>query len=344
MKVGVVHDPVFLEHDTGSHVESKQRLVAIMSLLEELGLVEQVISLAPRMATADELLTIHSQEHISNVESYSRDGGGWMDGDTVTSPGSYRAALYAAGGLIRGVDAVLNSEVDAAFTLVRPPGHHATRNAAMGFCLFNNVAIAARYAQQQHGIKRILIVDPDVHHGNGTQNAFYEDRDVLYFSMHQYPFYPGTGNVAEIGKGLGEGATVNVPLPAGCGDEEYERICREILAPVARRFEPELILISAGYDTHWADQISMMRLSVGGIAHLMASIRDLADELCGGQLLLTLEGGYNLEALAYSVKATLDVLLHHADIDDPLGQPRQSWHVPPIDELLKRIKETHQLE
>ncbi|PIU54926.1 MAG: histone deacetylase [Chloroflexi bacterium CG07_land_8_20_14_0_80_51_10] len=343
MKVGLVHDPVYLEHDTGSHPENKQRLVAATTLLETSGLMGRLISLPPRMVTAEELLTIHAQEHIEQVESYSQRGGGWLDGDTVASPGSYKAALYAAGGLLRGVDAVLNGEVNSAFALVRPPGHHATHNRAMGFCLFNNIAIAARYAQQQHGIERILIIDPDVHHGNGTQDAFYDDPTVLYFSTHQYPFYPGTGAVDETGSGAGLGTTVNVPLPAGCGDSEYRQVYEEILAPVARRFQPQLILVSAGYDPHWADQIAMMQVSVSGFADIITIIKELANELCDGRVLVTLEGGYNLEAVAYGIKATLDVLMGNSKIEDPLGGPRYSRQAPPVDTVLDRVRKAHQL-
>jgi acetoin utilization deacetylase AcuC-like enzyme len=214
----------------------------------------------------------------------------------------------------------------------------------MGFCLFNNVAIAARYAQQRHGLERVLIIDFDVHQGNGTQEAFYDDPDVLYFSTHQYPFYPGTGDVGETGSGAGRGATVNVPLPAGCGDDQYRQVYREILIPVARRFQPELILLSAGYDAHWADQIAMMEMSIRGFADIVTIINELVDELCGGRLLITLEGGYHLEALAYGVKATLDVLLGNSDVDDPLGQPRYSRQARSIDPLLDRVRRVHRLD
>lgn len=343
MKVGYVYDQIYLEHDTGSHPENKERLVSIMNLLENSGLKDKLVALSPRMATEGELLTNHSQEHITRVESASERGGAWLDGDTFASRASYKAALYSVGGLLRAVDAVLNGEVSSAFALVRPPGHHATREQSMGFCLFNNVAIAARYAQQQHALKRVLIVDFDVHQGNGTQESFYQDPDVLYFSSHLYPYYPGTGDVDEIGIGAGKGATVNVPLPSGCGDIEYQQVYQEILAPIARRFKPETILVSAGYDTHWSDQLAMMQLSVTGFANITGIIKELADELCDGRLVFTLEGGYNLEAIAYGVKATFEVLLGNSEIDDPLGPPRYGGQAPSIVQLFDRIKKTHQL-
>ena len=343
MNVGLIYDPIYLEHDTGSHPENSERLVSMITIIEKSGLNDQLISLSPRMATEKEILAIHSHELISQVESASEKGGAWLDGDTFASRASYKAALYSAGGLLRAVDGVINGEVNSAFALVRPPGHHATRNRAMGFCLFNNIAIAARYAQQQHGLKRILIADFDVHHGNGTQEAFYDDPDVLYFSSHLYPYYPGTGDVDETGRGDGKGTTVNVPLPSGCGDNEYRQVYQEILGPVARRFKPELILVSVGFDPHWSDQLAMMQLSVQGFADIVKIIKDLADELCGGRLVLTLEGGYNLEAISYSAKATFDVLLGNP-VEDPLGAPKYGGRAPAIDQLLERIKKTHQLE
>ena len=203
MKVGLVYDPVYLEHDTGSHVENKQRLMATRALLEKSGMLQQLISLSPRAATMSELIAVHTEDYVNHFQQFSQMGGGWLDGDTVASAGSYKAALYAAGGVLRGADAILTGEVDSAFALVRPPGHHAIRERAMGFCLFNNVAIAARYIQQNHGLDRIMIVDFDIHHGNGIQEAFYDDPSVLYFSSHEFPFYPGSGEIDEAGAGNG---------------------------------------------------------------------------------------------------------------------------------------------
>lgn len=341
MKVGIVYDPIYLDHDTGSHPECSERLVRIMSLLESCGTLNELISIAPRMATESEIMLVHTQEHFLRVESACVHGGAWLDGDTFASRGSCKAGLYAAGGLLRAVDEVMSGQLNSAFALVRPPGHHATQTHAMGFCLFNNIAIAARYAQQSHGLKRILIADFDVHHGNGTQDTFYDDPDVLYFSSHLYPYYPGSGDVDEVGVGAGMGTTVNVPLPGGCGDVEYHRVYSEILAPVARRFKPELILVSAGYDPHWSDHLATMQLSVKGFADIMGIIKSLADELCKGRVVVTLEGGYNLEALSYGVKATFDVLLGKSAIDDPIGPPHHGGRAPSIEPLLSAVKKTH---
>jgi len=259
------------------------------------------------------------------------------------SPDSYDAALYAAGGAIEATDAVISGRTNSAFALVRPPGHHATSLTAMGFCLFNNIAIAAQHALKKHKMEKVAIIDFDVHHGNGTQEAFYNNPHVLYVSTHQYPHYPGTGTVGETGSGAAEGSTINIPLPSGSGDEEYRQVFEEIIVPVTRRFHPEFILVSAGYDLHWKDRLAMMEVSTAGFADMVRYIKNLADELCDGKIVITLEGGYNLKALATSVKATFDVLLGKSNIEDPLGQPEHRWASSDIGDLIKAIKETHSL-
>jgi len=343
MKVGLVYDPVYLKHETGQHVENAQRLEAIISHLEQTQLIRQLTLVEPRAASIEELSLVHSERHIAHVQEVAQERGGWLDPDTVMSTDSYEAALYAAGGLIRATEAVMQGEVDSAFALVRPPGHHATTTQAMGFCLFNNIAIAARYALAKYSLKRIAIIDFDVHHGNGTQESFYDDPQVLYISTHESPFYPGTGYIEETGRGEAEGTTVNIPLPAGCGDAEYLLVFEQIIVPVVRRFNPQFILVSAGYDTHWADGLAMMKVSVTGFAQMVRIIKELADELCGGRLVLTLEGGYNLTALAASVKATFDVLLGNNSIEDPLGPSPRRLAVTNIDSLINKIKEIHNL-
>ena len=343
MPVGLVYDPIYLKHDTGQHVENAGRLEEVIFLLKQSGVMEQLTMIKPRPASVEEIALVHSRQHISRIQEAAKRGGGWLDADTVMSADSYEVALYAAGGLITATEAVINGEVGSAFALVRPPGHHATPEQAMGFCLFNNLAIATRYALDRHKLERILIVDFDVHHGNGTQHVFYDNPQVLYTSTHEYPFYPGTGSVGETGSGAGKGATVNIPLPAGCSDTEYLLVFQQIIVPVARRFKPQLILVSAGYDLHWADPIALMQLTTTGFAQIVSIIKGLADELCGGKMVFSLEGGYNFAALATSIKATLDVLLGNKDIEDPLGKSPRQFTAPSITPLIKQIKETHNL-
>jgi acetoin utilization deacetylase AcuC-like enzyme len=341
MKVGLVYDPVYLKHDTGQHVENARRLEATMSHLEQTRLNQQLTAIRPRAASAEEISLVHDNQYISHIRDVAQRGGGWLDVDTVMSPDSYQAAIYAAGGTIRASEAVMNGEVDSAFALVRPPGHHATSHRAMGFCLFNNVAIAAKYALAKYKLARVIIIDFDVHHGNGTQAAFYDNPQVLYISTHEYPFYPGTGGIEETGGGVGEGTTINIPLPAGCSDGEYLQVFEQIVVPAARRFNPQFIMVSAGYDLHWVDEIALMQVSTSGFAQMVRIIKGLADELCNGRLVLSLEGGYNLQALAYSVKATFEVLLDNADIKDPLGQSPHRFKAPDIVHLIRTIKEIH---
>lgn len=343
MRVGLVYDPVYLEHDTGTHVENAQRLIATTSLLEENQIKDRLVVLSPRPATVDELSTVHAQEYISGIQSQAEKGGGWLDSDTVMSAGSWNAAIHAAGGVLTAVEAVMTKKVNSAFALVRPPGHHATCWQATGFCLFNNAAVAAKYALANFDIQRVLIVDFDVHHGNGTQDTFYADPHVLYFSTHQYPFYPGTGSVNETGVRDGEGFTVNVPLIAGWGDDEYQAVFEDVLAPVARRFEPQLILVSAGYDAHWADSIALMQVSVSGFARIAEIMKTLADMLCQGHLVFTLEGGYHLEALSSSVSATLDTLLGNREITDPLGKQEAKSKPVNFHNFITMVRDIHQV-
>ena len=343
MKVGYVYDPVYLKHDTGYHPENARRLEAIMAYLEETGLTKQLISIKPRPAATRELAYVHQESYISRLQDAAVRGGGWLDADTVMSPDSYDAALYAAGGVIEATDAVISGKVNSAFALVRPPGHHATAMAAMGFCLFNNIAIAAHHAMKKHKIDKIAIIDFDVHHGNGTQEAFNSNPRVLYVSTHQSPHYPGTGSINETGSGDAAGTKVNIPLPSGSGDDQYRQVLEQIVVPVVRRFRPQLVTVSAGYDPHWKDRLAMMEVSVSGFAEMARFIKNLADELCDGKVVITLEGGYNLKAQAMSVKATFDVLLGKSEIEDPIGPPERRWASPDISELVAKIKEIHSL-
>jgi len=338
--VALIYDPVYLEHDTGDHPENAARLRAAWGLLQREGILDHLTILAPYAAEREQIALVHQASYVHAVEQMAEAGGGQLDWDTVISPGSFRAARYAAGGALRAVDAVMANEAKAAFALVRPPGHHALPQRGMGFCLFNNVAIAARYGQRRHGLERILIVDFDAHHGNGTQVAFYSDPGVLYFSTHQYPFYPGSGHWEETGEGRGRGYTVNVPLPSGTGDEGFRQAYEEVLVPLARRFAPQLILASAGYDGHWADPLTMMSLSVKGFAWMAGALDSLAREHCPKKLVLVLEGGYNLEALSWSIAATLRALSGERGFRDPLGRRESSTDAS---EAIARAKRVHGL-
>lgn len=340
MTTGYVFHPIYLEHNDPTHCERKERLQRTMGSLESSGILARLTPIEATPIDLELLPTMHDPGYISLVERVANSGGGMLDPDTYVNARSYEAALMAAGGLINAVEAVLTGQLNNGFALVRPPGHHALRNRGMGFCLFNNVALAAQYAIQKHGLSKILIVDFDVHHGNGTQDAFYERDDVLYFSTHQYPHYPGTGHWQETGKGKGEGYTVNLPLPYGVGDDGYAQAFEEVLLPLARRYNPELILVSAGYDAHWADPLANMRLSTTGFHLLTTFLVSLADELCQGRLALTLEGGYDLDALSHSVSATF-AALRGEEAEDPLGPaPGRS---PSIDHLLQKVKGVHHL-
>jgi acetoin utilization deacetylase AcuC-like enzyme len=250
-----------------------------------------------------------------------------FDADTPTSSRSFEAALRAAGGTLAAVDAVMAGAADNGFALVRPPGHHAVPERAMGFCLFNNVAVAAAHLRAAHGLERVLVVDWDVHHGNGTQDAFYADSHVLFMSSHQYPFYPGTGSAREVGRGEGEGFTLNVPLPSGCGDAEYLQAYLEVVEPVARQFRPEFVLISAGFDAHARDPLAEMEVSERGFAGLARLVARIARDVCGNRLVAVLEGGYDLAALGESVATVLDEL-GGARLDDPVTPPASDRRAP----------------
>lgn len=300
-RTGVVYHPLYMEHETDGHPEKKERLSAILDKIKSERLNIEFIT--PQPATVDQVATIHGLRYIDQVRAICEQGGGYLDLDTVLSPRSYDAALMAAGGTIAAVDAVRDG-FDSAFALVRPPGHHAMPNRGMGFCIFNNVAIAAKHAQAK-GLKKVLIVDWDVHHGNGTNAIFYSDKSVMYFSTHQFPHYPGTGRATEVGADGAEGTKVNVPLPAGTGDDGYLMAFREILRPVALEFSPDIVLVSAGQDPHKKDPLGGMNLTSAGFGAMAGVVKDIANECCQGRLAATLEGGYNLEAQAEAIVAEL---------------------------------------
>ncbi len=309
-------DPLFLQHQPGAgHPESPKRLERIMDLLDTMP-IAGVRRRQPRAATADEIRYAHSDAHLQRLEAMSGQSA-QVDPDTAVSPDSYAAALHAAGAAVQAVEEVWEGRARNAFALVRPPGHHAEPSRAMGFCLFNNVAIGAEAALRK-GAERVLVLDWDVHHGNGTQDIFYARRDVLYQSLHQYPFYPGTGAAFERGSGIGEGYTVNCPLPAGQTDADYGAVFHDLFFPIARAFSPDIVLVSAGFDPHEADPLAEMRVTERGFAAMCTVARRLAEECCGGKLVLLLEGGYHLSALARSVHACVEVLTGSTD-DFPSG-------------------------
>ena len=310
-KTGLVYDPRYLEHDMGAgHPESPNRLRAIMQRFEQSGLAAELTRIEPRKAENEWVTLVHQPGYVARLNEEAPDSGRIsLDADTSMSPGSLVAAYLAAGGALAGMDAIMAGQVHHVFCAVRPPGHHAEAGRAMGFCLFNNVAIAARYAQKRYGVQRILIVDWDVHHGNGTQHSFEADPSVLFFSTHQYPHYPGTGRATECGIGQAEGLTINVPMEAGEGDDEYRAVFQKVLVPAADAFKPEFVIISAGFDAHRDDPLASMGLTEKGYAELTAIVAAIANQHCQGRLLSSLEGGYNLTALAASAERHVRALV-----------------------------------
>lgn len=308
---GLVYDPRYLGHDMGAgHPESPNRLRAIMQQLEQSGTAARLTRVDPRLAEDKWIMQIHESSYLEMLKAHAPTNGRVsLDPDTSMSPGSLTAAYLAAGGALAAVDAIMSKEVDHVFCAVRPPGHHAEAGHAMGFCFFNNVAIAARYVQKRYGLNRVLIVDWDVHHGNGTQHSFEDDPSVLFFSTHQYPHYPGTGRAIERGRGAGEGFTINVPMEAGEGDEEYRAVFQKMLVPAADAFKPEFVIISAGFDAHKDDPLASMGLTEEGYEDLTGIVAGIARRHANGRILSSLEGGYHLTSLAASVDRHIQALL-----------------------------------
>jgi acetoin utilization deacetylase AcuC-like enzyme len=333
------------EHDFPGHPERAARIPAILAAIESDPIGADLRHLEPRPATVEELTRVHQPDYVAALERVMAEAPGYIDpAPTYITPHSFTCARLAAGGALQAVEAVLvgeaGSNAERAFALIRPPGHHATPEEAMGFCLFNNIAVAARLAQA-HGKRKVMIVDFDVHHGNGTQAAFYSDPSVLFISSHQAGIYPGTGAVDEVGVGAGQGYTINVPLPSGAGDRAFERLLNEIVIPAAERFQPDFLLVSAGYDAHWQDPLAALQLSAHGYARIVHGLHGIAQQHGQGKFVLVLEGGYDLDALSASVVASLYAMSGDAPPPDPLGPA--PYPEPDVRSALERVKVIHDL-
>ena len=337
-EVAIVEDRRYQEHrGQGGHPESPERLDAVAEAIA--ARVDRLEHWAPRPAQAEEVLRVHRREHHERVAAMARRAPAQLDADTYVCPDSFEVALLAAGGAIDLTRRVVRGEARCGFAAVRPPGRHAESDRAMGFCLFNNAALAARAVQAEEGVGPVLLLDFDVHHGNGTQHIFEVDPTVLYVSTHQFPFYPGTGAVGEAGTGRGHGYTVNVPLPAGCGDAEYVGALARILVPVAFSFRPELILVSSGFDAHRDDPLGAMQVSGAGFRAMSDIVRALADQLCAGRSVFILEGGYSANGLREGTGAVLDALL---DPQPPQpSESREDTRSRALEGVLERVKQVH---
>ena len=317
------------------HPERPERLRVLLDLAETLD-PDRFQLLPARAASMSEIELCHDSKYVKLVESTASLSQYALDGDTITSQDSFAVALLATGGFLKLLDSVAAGESSNGFAMIRPPGHHALRNRAMGFCLFNTIAVGAQYLKTAHRAKRIAIVDWDVHHGNGTQDAFYDDPSVLFVSAHQYPFYPGTGGVAEVGVKQGTGFTINIPLPAGCGDAEYLRVFRDVVIPAIQRFGPEWILVSAGFDPHRQDPLAGMNVTEAGFSQMARAMLRLAKAYCGGKIAFLLEGGYDLTALRRSVAGVLEMLQQYRGEKFPSDVGGEK-----IDPLIRAVLRTH---
>ncbi len=328
----------YLLHTLDDHPENADRLRAIWKLMESTNMLDNLLSIEPHPASTEQLERVHTPDHIALIKKAAGMGPVMIDYDTYAQPESYDVACLSAGGVITAVDAVMTGRADNGLAIIRPPGHHATPRRAMGFCLFNNVAIAARHAIATYApVSRVMIVDYDVHHGNGTQDAFYYTSDVLYISTHEYPYYPGTGALKDRGVGDGRGTTINIPLRAGTGNMGFEQAFTRVIWPAARRFKPDLILISAGFDAHWVDPLAHLQLDLPGYTHLARELIAMAGELCDSRIVFVLEGGYDLHALSNGVLNIAYALQGIDQIADPLGtldMPEQSAS-DVIDEVIR---------
>ena len=328
-----------LAHTKLHHPENSSRIARIIPTLESFGILRDLEILHPKPASREQLRQVHNDGLIDFVKSVSQQGGGLLDrGDTYATTDSYELARLAVGGSIMALDAIMDGRATNGFALVRPPGHHAERDHVSGFCLFNNIAATARQAQIKHGAERVLILDFDVHHGNGTQDIFFEDDSVLFISMHLFApyFYPGIGSIHEIGTRKGRGYTVNVPFPPGVGDRGYLHVFKDYVRPVVERFDPDLILVSIGFDAHWRDPLAMAGLSLSGYALFTQALIKMAERLCDGRILFVLEGGYQQDVLSYGIVNVFTALLGRDSMYDPFGPMTEEER--DVSNLLKQLQ------
>jgi acetoin utilization deacetylase AcuC-like enzyme len=340
-RTGINFDPIFLKHDQIGHPENSKRLESIISGLKEKSLLDKVNQLKSRLAKIDEITICHTKEYAEYVKEFCEKGGGYFDPDTYSNKNSFLAAATAVGSSIDLTKAVISGELKNGFALLRPPGHHALANRSMGFCLFGNIAIAAKIALLQPKIKKVAIVDFDVHHGNGTQALIGDDPNILFISTHQYPFYPGTGSIREISTGDAEGTIVNIPLQAGVGDDGFKLVYEKVVIPSLERFRPDLILVSAGYDAHRDDPLANLNLSLTGYDWISRELIKCAEEICSGKIVFFLEGGYNLEVLSNGIANTIRSLLEIESFDNPLG--KSNYREPDIKKLINELIKIHNL-
>lgn len=341
MTTAYITHPLYEEHNLAEHPEHAGRIRAVWQRMEETGLIAQVKALEAVEATREQLLAVHTPDYLRVLEMTS----GFertvrLDADTYITPRSYEIARLSAGASILAVDQIFSRQATNALAACRPPGHHAVAERGMGFCLLSNVAIAARHAQQAYGLERVMIVDFDVHHGNGTEAIFYEDPSVLFISTHQSPLYPGTGMINDIGAGKGRGTTINVPVPPGTGDASFRAIYEEILWPAAQRYQPQLIIVSAGFDAHWLDPLAGLKLTLSGFYHISRELVQMAESFCEGRIVFSMEGGYNLDALSYGMCNVIRALLHQ-EAHDLLGSANRPE--PNIHPVITAVKAAHQL-
>ncbi len=310
-KTGFIYHPDYLKHNTGpSHPESPKRLEAIWRKISSAEYFDGLTIIEPKPVDIKWVYRVYSPDYIEYLKGSCEKGGlVYLDPDTPVCAESFQIALLAAGAVIIGIDRIISGDIENCFCAVRPPGHHSEKDKAMGFCLINNIAVGASYLLEKYKLSRVAIIDWDVHHGNGTQHIFYDNPNVFYISIHQYPFYPGTGAAKEVGYGEGEGATLNLPMSAGCNDDDYLAVFRRKIIPALEKFQPEFILVSAGFDAHRDDPLGGMNITAGGFYEMTSMLKEIAEHFCGGKILSILEGGYNLSALADSVDAHIKCLI-----------------------------------